>query len=89
MWRHRIAPGEVFQQQARVVIQTGLHRGVGIELLLHVLLCVAAAEAVHFAQHRAHQCSRTGRLTLAVSQHGLTQRQRDGADQRGMRRAGR
>ena len=45
MWRHRIAPGEVFQQQARVVIQTGLHRGVGIELLLHVLLRVAAAEA--------------------------------------------
>src|SRR5262245_5018737 len=70
------------ENQTHVVRPPGLYRRVEEELVEHILLRVAAAEAMHVVEHRPHQVDRAGILTAAMRQHRLADGERDVADDR-------
>ncbi len=74
--------GDAREDQTNVVRAPGLHRRVEEELVEHVLLRVAAAEAMHVSEHRPHQFDHTRILTAPMRQHGLADGQCDIADDR-------
>jgi ATP-binding cassette subfamily B protein len=71
-----MAPGHAFQQQARIGQHAGLHRRIQEKLFQHILLRMAAAQAMHHANGGAHYCHRAGMITAPMRQHGLTYWQR-------------
>src|SRR5262249_30261579 len=81
LWRATLV-GEAREDQTAVVRALRFHRRVEEELVEHVLLRVAAAEAMHVSEHRAHQFDGTRILTASMRQHGLADGQRDIADDR-------
>src|SRR5262249_58255046 len=67
--------GDAREDQTDVVRALRFHRRVEEELVEHVLLRVAAAEAMHVSEHRAHQFDGTRILTASIPHHALPDRQ--------------
>ena len=70
-------PRRTLEQKPRIIVQAGAHGGIEIKLFQHVLLRVAAAQAIHFPQHRPHQLDSARILAPAVRKDRLGHRQRD------------
>src|SRR5258708_35824702 len=81
--RRAMLVGDAREDQADVLRAPGLYRRVEEELVEHILLRVAAAEAMHVVEHRPPPGDRAGMLTPPMRQHRLADGERDFADDRG------
>ena len=80
--RHGMPAGDARQQRIDVVGAAGAHGAVEEQLLQHVLLRVAAAEAVHAGKGRPHQVAGARGIALGAGDQRLADRQRAVAHQR-------